>query len=222
MEFFSGMLIKATSFSNTILNSYHYGLKLDEVSSNNTIYHNFFSILHKLHPSQGYDDGINNTWYNDQLKEGSRWTDWPGYGVYDIDGIAESNDYYPYDFRRPVFNSPPGDVTYTVGETDNYITWIITEWRPYNYSIYREDNLLESGPWAGQSLTINVDDLEIGVYSYKCVVFDQNNNSAFDYVRVTVNSIVPEFSNLHYLSFILMSVVLLISVVKLNKHRKRN
>ncbi len=45
--------------------------------------------------SQAYDDGTQNTWYEEETKTGNLWSDFSGKGDYSIDGTAESVDIYP-------------------------------------------------------------------------------------------------------------------------------
>ena len=45
--------------------------------------------------SQGYDEGSNNIWYDEETKTGNRWTDYEGRGTYTIDGPANTEDKYP-------------------------------------------------------------------------------------------------------------------------------
>jgi parallel beta-helix repeat protein len=45
--------------------------------------------------SQGYDDGLQNTWYDEESKTGNFYSDYTGKGDYAIDGDAESVDIYP-------------------------------------------------------------------------------------------------------------------------------
>lgn len=45
--------------------------------------------------SQGYDEGTNNKWYDEESKIGNKWTDYDGVGTYKIDGPANSEDIYP-------------------------------------------------------------------------------------------------------------------------------
>ncbi|GAH73330.1 unnamed protein product, partial [marine sediment metagenome] len=45
--------------------------------------------------SQGYDEGYNNFWYNEEGKYGNHWSDLEGRKTYPIDGPAEAEDIYP-------------------------------------------------------------------------------------------------------------------------------
>lgn len=45
--------------------------------------------------SQAYDEGTQNTWYDEETKEGNFWSDYSGKSDYAIDGPTESFDIYP-------------------------------------------------------------------------------------------------------------------------------
>ena len=92
---------------NMIQDSEQHGLVFVGTASNNIAHHNIFINNSKAEnynvdgevtgriTSQGYDEGLNNIWYNDTIKEGKRWSDYDGRGDYAIDGSANSNDKYP-------------------------------------------------------------------------------------------------------------------------------
>ena len=80
---------------NTIVNNTNYAIKLDSETNYTTIYNNLLIDNNKGGLSQGYDDGIENTWYNSTFKIGNYWSDWNGTGSYAIDGAANSVDFYP-------------------------------------------------------------------------------------------------------------------------------
>ncbi|NHJ06271.1 MAG: hypothetical protein EAX90_15700 [Candidatus Heimdallarchaeota archaeon] len=92
---------------NTIRYSAQHGLALVGTSYDNIIYQNEFcnNSLEEDYiidgertgtiNSQGYDEGTNNKWYDEESKTGNRWTDYEGRGTYTIDGPANSEDKYP-------------------------------------------------------------------------------------------------------------------------------
>ena len=163
-----------------------YGVFLNEGSHNNTIYHNSFINNLISSDSQANDLGKNNTWYNETLQEGNLWSNWPGFGVYEITGTADSVDLYPIDFIAPVFENPPDDLICYLGDTGKNITWFPKDWSPKNFSIYINGILNESSVWSGSNISISINCSIPGIFEYKCVVFDQRNNSAIDIVLVSV------------------------------------
>jgi parallel beta-helix repeat protein len=71
-----------------------YGIRLGKESCNNTIYLNFFINNNQENEKQACDEGENNTWYEETLKEGNYWDDLP-IGHYEVDGNVGSKDIYP-------------------------------------------------------------------------------------------------------------------------------
>lgn len=92
---------------NSIKYSAQHGVALVGTSNDNKVYQNEFcnnsqeeeylidgERTGKIN-SQGYDEGSNNVWYDEETKTGNRWTDYEGKGTYNIDGPANSEDKYP-------------------------------------------------------------------------------------------------------------------------------
>ncbi len=94
----------------------------------------------------------------------------------------------------------PANITYEVGSFGHEIRWNITESNPDFYNITRTSNepqnnatVLESGPWDGNNITINVDGLNASRwYLYSLFVNDTFGRNATNYVNVTV---VPDASS---------------------------
>ena len=93
--------------ANLISNSSQHGVALVGTSRHNVIHHNQFvnnSVEETYRidgefrgelTSQGFDEGSNNTWYDTETEEGNWWSDYSGYGSYEIDGTSASVDQYP-------------------------------------------------------------------------------------------------------------------------------
>jgi hypothetical protein len=92
-----------------------------------------------------------------------------------------------FDIIPPTIDHP-ADITYEENTTGHTITWNPSDNNPDSYTITRDDVAVESGPWDGSSITINVDDLSQGTYTFNCTVYGQDGNSANDTVIVTVTS----------------------------------
>lgn len=113
-----------TIIYNSVENSEQHGIALVGSSSNNVIHHN--SIINNSKTelytidgdpkgaigSQGFDEGVNNIWYDVFGEYGNIWSDYTGRGSYAIDGPAESEDIYPLEITSNesdtlnVFNTP--------------------------------------------------------------------------------------------------------------------
>ncbi|MHA2495157.1 MAG: CARDB domain-containing protein [Candidatus Hodarchaeales archaeon] len=83
--------------------------------------------------------------------------------------------------------SSKGKVTYEVGSTNNIITWTATDSNPGSYSITQDSSPVKSDIWTSNvPITINIDGLLVGTYSYAITVTDIYDNAASDTVIVTV------------------------------------
>ena len=95
---------------------------------------------------------------------------------------------YADDTIAPTVTSPL-NIYYVEGTTGSLIVWNATDLHPYSYSIYRDDVLIRSGGWAEDNIiTISVDGLAPGDYSYSVQVFDVSGNSVSDSVIVSVGA----------------------------------
>lgn len=73
-----------------------YGISIQNaLSSWNNIHHNTFVDNNVGGTSQAFDEGPNNTWYEESTLEGNYWSDFSGTGNYSIDGSSLSFDLYP-------------------------------------------------------------------------------------------------------------------------------
>jgi len=77
-------------------------------------------------------------------------------------------------------------VIYEEGEVDNSITWTPYDLKPESYEVLRNGTSIDSGPWSGSIITIDVDGLDAGVYNYTITVTDSSGNTASDTVTVIV------------------------------------
>lgn len=94
---------------NWIIGNSYYGVCIFYGSSENKIHHNNFIDNNKFRGligrSQAYDDGLDNYWFDNSIKEGNYWSNWDGSGwgtpsAYPIDGGAGASDWYP--LKKPV------------------------------------------------------------------------------------------------------------------------
>ena len=98
-----------------------------------------------------------------------------------------------------------------------YFMWlfwgvIVEDLNPSSYAIYIDGELNESGAWNNpvESISIDLDNLDVGEYEYTIIVTDKAGNSAFDTVDVVIN----EDPLIVYLPYILLfaSVVVIVLV----------
>ena len=107
--------------------------------------------------------------------------------VVDIGGSSISDTVFVFvqDGTTPTIDSPI-DISYIDGDTGNLIIWNPSDLNPGNYSIFRDDVIVSSGVWNGESISIPVDSLSPGLYNYTLTVYDIGGNDASDTVMVTV------------------------------------
>jgi len=103
--------------------------------------------------------------------------------------VMKTHYFTVVDTIDPVLDSP-ADVEYTVGATGNAIDWNPTDVRPSSYDVLIDSVSTYTGTWneSSEHLVIDVDGLDVGLYNYTCVVYDDAGNSASDTVFVTVNA----------------------------------
>lgn len=131
-----------------------------------------------------------------------------GWNSWDPDPMAEPmvtsgpfviTDYLPDDFLELSSNpnyfntvaillSSPADVTFTHQDLGHTISWQANSSSPDSYELYRNSTLISSGDWNGSDLTFDLIGLEIGVYNFTLLVYDEAGNSASDTVWVKVES----------------------------------
>jgi len=88
---------------------------------------------------------------------------------------------------QPVIDSP-FDMQYEYIATGSVIIWYPIDGEPSDYLIQRNGIILEAGLWFGGSISMDVDGLEPGVYTFRLTVYDLQNGVAYDEVIVTVES----------------------------------
>lgn len=93
-----------------------------------------------------------------------------------------------YDGTSPTIDSP-ADVSYDEGATGYSITWDPSDVNPVSYIIYKDAVLVKSGSWnsSSETISISVDGLAVGSYSYVLEVTDVGSNTATDTVAVIVS-----------------------------------
>ncbi|MHA2355944.1 MAG: SBBP repeat-containing protein [Candidatus Thorarchaeota archaeon] len=89
------------------------------------------------------------------------------------------------DTTSPTINHP-SDIEYTEGEIGHSIIWMPADTNPASFYIARNGITVISGAWLGDDITLNVDLLPEGIYSFNCTVMDEAGNAVSDVVMVTV------------------------------------
>ncbi|MCE7737083.1 MAG: hypothetical protein GPJ54_19510 [Candidatus Heimdallarchaeota archaeon] len=91
------------------------------------------------------------------------------------------------DTTSPIIDSP-GDTGYSEGSTPNTITWTgSVESNEDKYFVTANGSLIASGSWtSGVGITVNIDDLVLGVHFIVITLNDTSNNIITDEVKITV------------------------------------
>jgi len=204
---------------NTLLGNSVSGITISFASSNNLIYLN--SLTNTENKNAG-DSGTNNHWNSTAM--GNYWSDYTGTGVYYI--LGNGIDYhpltYPPELNIPTIDSPE-DMEYREGTTGHSITWQPNDASPSHYVVYQNGTQVVSDSWNGTSITVEVDNLTMGVYNYTIVVYDAMGNYTSDTVLIIVQSSTTTGLLFGFEVSLVFgtSIIGVIVVVIILKHRKR-
>lgn len=107
--------------------------------------------------------------------------------VADIGGNIDTDEVMVavIDGTDPVLSTPL-DIEYSEGTSGHSIEWTASDAHPVSFRISANGALQLSGTWSSSSLSIPVDGLPLGVWSYVIEVTDVGGNTATDEVLVTV------------------------------------
>jgi len=109
--------------------------------------------------------------------------------IWDVAGNSNSHTVYTtiVDTTDPTV-SHPDDISFVVGTTGQSITWSGNDLLTWNYSVYRDTVQIMSNQWnsSSESITVDLDDLAVGEYTFTLTLWDTSGNSVTDTVIVTV------------------------------------
>jgi len=92
----------------------------------------------------------------------------------------------PVDTTPPTIDNPV-DVFYSQYTYGHEIIWTATDENPDVYSVTRDGGTINTGVWSsGTSISVNIDQWGLGIYTVVITVFDVAGNSASDTVTVSV------------------------------------
>ncbi|MDF1539777.1 MAG: hypothetical protein P1Q69_12825 [Candidatus Thorarchaeota archaeon] len=82
----------------------------------------------------------------------------------------------------------PENVTYIERKVGNWFSWLTTDAHPSDYVVYRDNEVLKSGPLndTSETITLFIDGLSVGLHNYTLLVSDSVGNTATNTVWVTV------------------------------------
>jgi surface protein len=83
--------------------------------------------------------------------------------------------------------SSPDNISYEQGTAGNIVEWTVGDVNPTTYEIKLDGILYEQDNWTNGTISLNVDDLLLGVYIVSLYIYDIHGNWDFDSVLVIVN-----------------------------------
>jgi hypothetical protein len=102
----------------------------------------------------------------------------------------------------PSFTSIPSDTSYEFNTTGNSLSWTIKDQDPESYLLYQNSVLISSGSWeSNTAITISIDGLALGSYTFELIVNDTHGEIASDTVILTVVNSPPSLNSPADLSF---------------------
>ncbi|MCH8908628.1 MAG: BMP family ABC transporter substrate-binding protein, partial [Candidatus Heimdallarchaeota archaeon] len=109
---------------------------------------------------------------------------------------SSSPDVQAIDFTPPRLNSPD-DFNYEVGSTGNEIVWNVGDINVGHYNVTKDGSVhVSDTPWSNGVITMNVDGLDPGIYTFIINVYDADSNVVTDSVIISVvDSQAPEISS---------------------------
>ncbi|MFW9915297.1 MAG: nitrous oxide reductase family maturation protein NosD [Candidatus Thorarchaeota archaeon] len=181
---------------NTLTDSW-YGIYLDNSGGycqiwGNTMGANFLGqtswTAYDRNGTNQWDNGTHGNWYSDydgyDLNQ-----DGIGDTPYTIPGDTGVQDNYPLvipeEANAPTIDSP-SDITYEEGTIGHSITWSPSDVNPAWYNITKDGAKVSDGIWDGSPITVDIDGLSPGTYTYIINAYDRFGNLVSDSVSVTV------------------------------------
>ncbi|MFX1283730.1 MAG: Ig-like domain-containing protein, partial [Promethearchaeota archaeon] len=107
------------------------------------------------------------------------------YGNDSVGNEAHTSVTFTIDTTPPTIDHPD-DIIYNEGVSPNNITWNPADINPTSYTVTRNGTEIDSGSWDGGNITISIEGLTAGNYTFVCTVYDQAGNSISDTVVVSV------------------------------------
>jgi len=121
------------------------------------------------------------------------------------------------DTTLPTINSP-ANITIAAGAAVS-VTWTAFDLFPDSYRLFVNGTEELDEEWNGAAVSVNVENLEIGVYNFTMEVVDTSGNRASDTVMVTVTAGIAGFDPATLLLIAGVGVVVLVVVLLLLKKR---
>jgi hypothetical protein len=120
------------------------------------------------------------------------------------------------DTTAPILNHP-SDITGDISLASIQVSWQPTDLLPFNYEIYDNGTLVESGTWtSGENLTYTISQLTTTSYNVTIIVWDTSGNYARDTVLVNIEQeSVQPFGDILVVSVSIGSFAVIVVIVGL-------
>jgi len=191
-----------TFTGNTIVDNQFSGLEIHQssgcVATENKIYDNGYGIEVSYSTDNvfynneiGWNDvpvtsvgSSSNSWDNG-IDQGNYWSGYDGEGSIVI-AIGDL-DNYP---KPLLLVQGPVQLVYQNGTTGHQIEWNCSALYPVSYAIYFEENEIESGDWDGDDISVDIDGLAPGSYTFTLYVTEiyGHTESSSVIINVTIES----------------------------------
>ncbi len=122
---------------------------------------------------------------------------------------------------HPTIDSPT-DIEYVVGTTGHTILWHPSSDRPFNFSLTINGSDTGHGPWAGASISLNVDGLAVGNHTCIVKVWDLIGYSCSDTVIVRVQAVPAGPLNVTTLALIALAVIAILVILYFYMKRSKS
>ncbi|MFX1441153.1 MAG: SBBP repeat-containing protein [Promethearchaeota archaeon] len=92
--------------------------------------------------------------------------------------------------------TPLEDIDIEFGYTSFSLSWTCFDLHPSNYSLTRNNEIVESGVWNGGNVSLTIIGLDLGEYTYVLTVNDTSGNMSNDTVAISIiDTIAPEINH---------------------------
>jgi hypothetical protein len=93
---------------------------------------------------------------------------------------------YMPSMESPAMGPRPSDRTIEFGTTGQTLMWGPTDPRLVAFNLTRNGALIQDDNWTGQDITVSLNGLGVGTYTFLCTMWDESDRTVQDTVLVTV------------------------------------
>jgi hypothetical protein len=109
------------------------------------------------------------------------------YGIDESDSNVTAGDPMIIDSIVPILLGPD-DVTLEYSNESITLTWFVSDFHAYKYSILLNGSIYEIGFWSSSNLTIQIENYTLGTYNFTIIVNDTStNDNTLSTILVIIN-----------------------------------